>query len=154
MNTIAKTFTMAALTALVLGIAPAAKADNKGCSNITIKGTFAYKGAGSIVSPPEVAGPLAQVSTLTFDGSGGVTSSSGVISQNGNIIPVTETGTYQVNSDCTGTLSVQIAPIGIPASFYFVIDASGTEMQIICKDSGVVLSGIAVRQYPQGDWRQ
>ena len=38
-NTAAKTFAIAAVTALALGIAPTAKADNKGCSNATLKGT-------------------------------------------------------------------------------------------------------------------
>ena len=66
-STIAKTFTFAAVTALALGIAPTAKADNKGCSNATLKGTFAHKGTGFVTAPPAIAGPFAHVSTQTFD---------------------------------------------------------------------------------------
>ena len=51
-STIAKTFTIAAVTALALGLAPTAKADDKGCSNATLKGTFAYTASGFITSPP------------------------------------------------------------------------------------------------------
>ncbi|MBV8834027.1 MAG: hypothetical protein JO108_32915 [Acidobacteriaceae bacterium] len=62
-STTAKTFTMAALTALALGIAPAAKARDKACSNATLHGAFAYLCTGSIASPPEVAGPFVEVGT-------------------------------------------------------------------------------------------
>ena len=49
-SNIAKTFTIAAVTALALGIAPKAKAD---CSEATLKGHhFAYTSTGSIVAAP------------------------------------------------------------------------------------------------------
>ena len=60
-STIAKTFTITALTALALGIGPRAKAADRGCSNATLKGTFAYTSTGSIAAPPEVAGPFVEV---------------------------------------------------------------------------------------------
>ena len=40
-NTIAKAFTIAAVAAIALGIAPSANAQNKGCSNASLKGTWA-----------------------------------------------------------------------------------------------------------------
>ena len=58
-STIAKTFAIAAVTALALGIAPTAKADNKGCSNATLKGTFAHTATGFVTAPPAMAGPFA-----------------------------------------------------------------------------------------------
>jgi hypothetical protein len=141
-STIAQTFTIAAVTALALGIAPTANA--QACSNPSLQGTFVFKGVGVIVSPASVAGPFVDVNTLTFDGQGAATGS-GTVSQNGNIVPVTETGTYQVNPDCTGTYTVLLSPFGFTAHYYFVIDASG-ELQIICTDSGVAFSGTARRQ--------
>ena len=68
--TIARTFTMTAVTALALVIAPTAKADDKGCSNASLHGTFAYTSNGFITAPPEVAGPFAEAGTQTFDGRG------------------------------------------------------------------------------------
>ena len=62
-STIAKTFTIAAVAALALGIAPTAKADDKGCSNATLKGTFAHRATGFVTAPPAMAGPLAGVGT-------------------------------------------------------------------------------------------
>ena len=101
-STIAKTFAIAAVTALALGIAPTAKADDKGCSNATLKGTFAHTASGFVMAPPAMAGPVAGAGTDTFDGNGGITTTA-IVSLNGNIVPVTATGTYTVNPDCTGT---------------------------------------------------
>jgi hypothetical protein len=147
-STIAKTFTIAAVTALALGIAPTAKADDKGCSNATLRGTFAHRASGFVTAPPVMAGPFAGVGTDTFDGKGGITGTA-TLSINGNIVPVTETGTYKVNPDCTGTYTIP----GV-TTLFFVITDSGNEIQGICIDPGVVLTHIFRRQYPAGDWRQ
>jgi hypothetical protein len=146
-TSIAKTFTIAALTALALGIAPTANAA-QACFNASLQGTFVFNGFGFIISPAAVAGPFFDVNTLSFDGNGAVTGT-GSVSQNGNIVPVTETGTYKVNPDCTGNYTVLLSPFGFTAHYFFVIDASGN-LQIICTDSGVAFSGTAQRQFPAG----
>src|SRR5580692_2181171 len=92
-----KTFAIAAFSALVLSLAPAAMADNKGCTNASLQGSFSFLGTGVIISPAFIAGPTASVNALNFDGVGGVTSTVGSSSQNGSIGPGTETGTYTVN---------------------------------------------------------
>jgi hypothetical protein len=152
-STIAKTFTIAAVTVLALVLAPTAKADDKGCTNATLNGTFAQKGTGVITAPPSIAGPMANVGTLTFDGRGAVTGAL-VNSLNGTIVPATEKGTYQVNPDCTGTYTVQISPLGITGHAFFVIDDVANEIQIITTDPGVVVICVARRQFQVGDWRQ
>ena len=141
-STIAKTFTMAAVTALALGISPAAKADDKGCSNATLRGTYAQTGSGVITAPPDQAGPFANVGTLIFDGNGGLTGAV-VASSNGSSSQATETGTYTVNSDCTGTYTVQIAPFGITSQASFAIDSNGDELEIIVTDPGSVITCVA-----------
>jgi hypothetical protein len=67
-STIGKTFAIAAVAALALGIVPAAKAD-KGCSNATLKDTFVHTASGFVPT-----GPLADAGADTFDGDGGITS--------------------------------------------------------------------------------
>ena len=146
-SAIAKTFTIAAVTALVLGIAPTAKADDKGCSNATLQGTFAYTSTGSITAPPALAGPVAEVGTQTFDGTGATTATA-TVSQNGNILQLTITGTYTVNPDCTGTLTLQVSPIGVTVHVFFVIDDSGSEFQAIETGSGIVITRIGRRLRP------
>jgi hypothetical protein len=142
-----------AVVLLSVGITGVAKADNKGCSNDTLRGTFGTSGSGSVISPPAAAGPFTGVLTETFDGKGGYTST-GIISANGAIVPVTGKGTYTVNPDCTGTYTVQLSPIGATGHYYFVLVDSGNGFAVVCTDAGFVFSGSSRRQYPVGDWRQ
>jgi hypothetical protein len=148
-STIAKTFTIAAVTALTLGLAPTASAHDKGCSNATLKGTFAEKDTGFITNPPPATASLfAGVVLETFDGNGKIRAT-GVASLDGNVAPETEKGTYKVNPDCTGTYEVQISPGGFKAHAYFVIDDGGNELQIIVTDPGTVITCIARKQFPK-----
>ena len=157
-STIAKTFTIAAITAIALSIAPTAMADDKGCSNATLKGTFAHIGTGIITAPPAMAGPFAGLGTETFDGNGGVTGNA-TGSFSGNISSATFTGTYTVNSDCTGTMTSLFSG-GFTVHSYFVLvwtpastGNSLSEFHFISTDPGGVETGIARRQFPVGDLR-
>jgi hypothetical protein len=137
-TTSAKTFAITIATALALGIAPWAMADDKGCSEANLKGTFAYTSTGFILAAPipALVGPAAEVGTQYFDGKGNVTFTFNS-SQNGTIGSETVSGGYKVNDDCTGTFTEAETPM-FTASFSFVIDKSRGEFQAICQDSGVV----------------
>jgi hypothetical protein len=152
-SSIAKTLTIAALAALALGIAPKAKADDRGCSEAILKGTFAYTSTGFIVAAPipALVGPSAEVGTQYFDGIGGITFTFNA-SQNGNVGPGTATGKYTVNDDCTGTFT-EATPM-FTGHFSFVIDKSGDGFQAICQDMGVVSTRIGQRPFPGDDWRR
>ena len=149
-STIGKTF---AIAAVALGIAPPAKAADKGCSNATLRGTFVHTASGFEISPPSMAGPIAGVGVDTFDGKGGVTTTAR-LSINGYIppTPLTATGTYTVNPDCTGTYKIS-SPDGT-TTLFLVIGDNGNEIQAICIDPGVVLNHTFRRQFPVGDWRE
>jgi hypothetical protein len=146
-TTVGKLFTMAAAMTLALAIAPTVQASDKGCSNETLRGSYAQTGSGVITAPPDQAGPFANVGTLIFDGNGGVTGAL-VVSSNGSSSPVTETGTYTVNSDCTGTYTVQIAPFGITSNAFFAIDTNGDELEIIVTDPGSAITCVAKKLFP------
>jgi hypothetical protein len=147
-STIAKTLTLAAVAAFVLGISPRAKAD---CSDATVKGHhFAYTSTGSILTPASFAGPYAEVGVQYFDGKGNVSFTFNA-SQNGSIGPGTATGTYSVNDDCTGTFTETSE--GFTSHFNFAIDSNGTQFQAICQDSGVVVTRTGQRQFLKDDWR-
>jgi hypothetical protein len=147
-STIAKTFTIAAATALALCIAPTANAQfvQRGCSNASMQGTFAYTVTGAFVAAPAPLGPYGEAGAQTFDGSGGTTVN-GMSSTNGNIGPATSTGAYTVNSDCTGTFTLQIAP-GITAHYFFVIANNGAEYHAVCLDPVAVITRIGHKLYP------
>jgi len=148
----AHAFALVAAGVAAFGIAPAAKASDKGCSNASLNGTFAYTSTGSIASPAEIAGPFVEVGTQTFDANGNTTAAA-TASQNGNILPLTVTGTYKVNSDCTGTMTLQVAPIDVTVHVFFVLDADGSEFQAIETDPGLVITRVGRWQFPLTDWR-
>jgi hypothetical protein len=150
LNTIfPKTFAIAAGVVLALSVSPTAEAQgfqNKGCSNATLQGTFAYTVTGALVAAPAPIGPYGEAGAQTFDGNGG-TAVSGMSSTNGNISSAVRTGTYTVNPDCTGTFMLQLAP-GIMSHYFFVIDNDGNEYQAVCLDPVAVITRVGRRLYP------
>lgn len=148
----AKTLALASIATLALSVAPTAKAAYKGCSVASLNGTFADKDTGFLTAPNAAPVPFAGVNAITFDGNGNMTAT-GFGSVNGSTGPQTENGTYTVNPDCTGTYAVTIYPGGIPAHAFFVIDDSLSELQIIVTDPNTVITCVARRQFPVGDWR-
>ena len=150
----AKTFTIAVLAALALSVGPAAKAADRGCSNTSLQGTFADKDTGVIYPAANAAPvPFAGVNVEAFDGNGNITGT-GFASAGGSGGPQTYTGTYKVNPNCTGTYSITLSPSGMQAHAFFVIDDHLNELQIVIKDPGTVITCVARRQFPVGDWRQ
>jgi hypothetical protein len=121
------------------------------CSLQTIRGSYGISTTGSIVSAGPI-GLVADVGVITFDGSGGVSQTS-TVSLNGTIIPSRSSlaGTYEVNSDCTGDLSLTLpTPTGpAPSTSHFVIVHNGEELLTIVTGAGRVLSGNAKRQHPR-----
>ncbi len=114
------------------------------CSTETLEGCYATNITGSIVSNGPV-GALADVGVLTFDGDGNVSQVS-TVSLNGQILPGrTGTGTYTVNPDCTGSLTLHFPP-AFESTSNFVIDNHGREIQLINTTAGRVLAGVARKQ--------
>jgi len=145
-STIAKTFASGAVAALVLGLAPMAKAQ---CSVGTLTGSFVRKDTGFVTAPPANAGPLAGVHLVIFDGNGGFTSA-GFSSLNGNVSESTTTGTHRVNPDCTGTYTSQ-SSTGRTGTAFFVIADNGNEIHILPKNPGASLTCIARKVFPVGN---
>ena len=139
--------TLIAVATLALSFSPTAKASDKGCSNASLDGTYGYTSTGTITAPPNIAGPVAEVGTQIFDGRGNTTATA-TLSSNGTIVPLTITGTYMVNPDCTGTFTLQVAPFGITVDVLFVIDDGWNEFRAIETDSGFVITRIGRKLYP------
>jgi hypothetical protein len=131
-NHTAKTLAIAGAMVLSLGLAPAVKAADMRRTNASLKGTFSHMGTGFITG----VGPLAGVGTDTFDGNGGITGTAS-LSMNGTIASVTETGTYKVNPDCTGTYTVSSG--GGSTTAFFVIADGGNEVKAVCMDPGIAV---------------
>jgi hypothetical protein len=134
--------TIVAVFALALTAAPAAKAADRNCSNATLRGTYSDQDTGTIVG----VGPFAGVNVDSFDGKGNLTIS-GWSSVNGSVSQGVETGTYQVNPDCTGTYTVTGG--GLTIDGFFVIAQDGNELQTVITDPGNVINCIARKQFPE-----
>lgn len=147
------TLVMVFATVFVLVILPKAQADeHRGCSNASLQGSFGFTNTGTnIALPPPLAGPIAQIGRQTFDGRGN-THGIGTLSANGNIIRVTVQGTYVVNPDCTGSLTLDVSPFGSTVNVDFVIDDDGAELRALVTDPGAIESLVFKKQFSRGPW--
>lgn len=148
------------LTLPLLAVAllvPAARAQDAGkaaCSNLTIKGNYAFRISGFILSsttPPAVVNYRDGVAITSFDGNGNLHQVDFVI---GNGLPSVnnpsdldqtsgfntgETGTYQVNPDCTGSAEIdfpappagEVALAGAVIKLKFVVSDHGRKINTV-----------------------
>lgn len=135
----------------VLGVATKARAQD--CSNASLRGSFGYTSVGTIVSlPGALPGPFAEVGRETFDGNG-KTQATATLSDDGNTLTATIGGTYVVNPDCTGSMTLNVTfPDGFGTALVhadFVIDEGGAELRAIVTDGGIVESRIYKKQFPK-----
>lgn len=63
---------------------------------------------------------------------------------------MTAEGTYAVNPDCTGSMTLYILPFGTTANFDFVVDDHLAELRAIAADEGVVETRGYRKQFPRG----
>ena len=127
-----------AIVVLLMGLSvlPAA-ADDKGCSDASLKGDYAYSVNGTAITLPP-AGPLAILGKITLDGNGAFSGS-----VNGNIAGVIHledapvNGTYSVASDCTGTLTTNYPGVTIHFNLVLVEGAKGSNAaELVSGESG------------------
>jgi hypothetical protein len=139
-------------TVFVLGIPPRAQAgEQKECSSASLQGSFGFTATGTLFAlPAPFAGPFAEIGRQTFDGNGN-TSATATLSANGNIVKgVTVEGTYVVNPDCTGSMTLYILPFGSTAELDFVLDNDGKELRAIVTGAGTVETRVYTKQFPRG----
>ena len=126
----------------------------KECSNATLRGSFGYTSTGTLLDtipglPAPFAGPFAEVGRQTFDGKGN-TDATATLSANGNIVRVTVQGTYVVNPDCTGSMTLYVSPLGATVNLDFVIDDDGAELRAIVTEAGAIESRVYTKQFSRG----
>jgi hypothetical protein len=133
---------IAAMTLLICMSGAGYAQNGNGCGNWSLQGTFVFTITGQILAPAAAAGPVSGVALTTFDGGGNLTQVDHVV-HNG-MSPVENwrpaTGSYQVNSDCTGTFSFFPAPTvaadNSPAiRVYFAISDGGKQVHAVVSGS-------------------
>jgi len=117
-NTIWKATFSAATALLALG---AAWANDNGCTNATLRGTYAFTLSGQILNADGTTTSRNGIALTNFDGAGNLTQVDYVMSVTPEHNPpggldtapafrTNETGTYTVNPDCTGSAEIDMPP--------------------------------------------
>jgi hypothetical protein len=139
-----------------------ARADDFGCSNATLQGEYAF-GVTSYQSP---SGPPTVVAGVKFfDGKGKLTQRD---YQGDNLAgddfapPGREKGTYQVSSDCTGSMVINLNAFGVPPvttqggviNIKFVISDGGRHIhEVVSGFTPPGASGPIPTQTSADDWK-
>jgi hypothetical protein len=88
----------------ILGIPAAAQAGESSCSLSRAAATWTFTDGGTVIG----VGPRVAFGKFTLNASGKLLNGVATSSLNGAIADETFYGTYTVNSDCTGTISIEI----------------------------------------------
>jgi hypothetical protein len=144
------TLVIAFATVFVLDILPSlrtgAQADERReCSNASLQGSFGFTSTGTLLAlPAPLAGPFGEIGRQSFDGEGN-TDATATLVANGNLRRVTWVGTYVVNPDCTGSMTLLVSPLNATVNLDFVIDDNGAELRAIA--TGNVTGNTETRVY-------
>jgi hypothetical protein len=105
------------------------------CTNLGVKHTYSLQGTGLVIG----LGQVAVEGQLALNGTGKITGTA-TLSLNGAISSgVSVTGTYQVNSDCTGTAT--ITPSGMSTmNFNAVVVDADKELLLLETDNNTIVS--------------
>ncbi len=124
------------LFTLALAASSTLTAHASACSNMTIKGTYAFTIHGTVFLPNGFTLLIDGLAKPTFDGNGNSTQLDAVAA-NGNVPPGwrVSTGTYSVNPDCTGTFTVSNGDQK-PIDGQFIIAQSGNTIREMVTDPG------------------
>jgi hypothetical protein len=127
-------------TILVLSLAPALVAeDHHGCSYASVAGHYGYTTNGT----RNGVGLIAGAGIVTLDRNGNVTDGKQTVSFAGTIADETFSGTYIVNSDCTGSTTLVVASPIAPrtSNLDLVWDDDSSQFRLIFTNAGTIITG-------------
>ena len=133
------------LALLALSSVRASVSEASGCTNASIAGAYGLTATGALFGPNSTRSGIALVGRTVYDGQGGL-SGTQTDSIDGSIERVTLTGTYAVQSDCTGSETFTFRPSGEVVHADFVVVAQSHAILFIDTDSGTMLTVTATRQ--------
>ena len=125
-----------------------AQSNSAACKNALIAGNYAFTVQGTKLAGAGPTGPMVGVAMTQFDGKGGL-SQIDTVTIDGEVAAdwthTRATGTYSVNSDCTGTFTINFTD-GRPAVVTnFVVSDNGNEIDTVVisagGDQGILATG-------------
>jgi hypothetical protein len=130
-----------ALVLLTLGALGSgyAQSESPACNNKLIAGNYGFTVQGNKLGGQGPTGPQVGVAMTEFDGKGGLTqidtvTISGVVVADFTHTPAT--GTYTVNSDCTGTFTINFTDGRPPVAANLVVVEGGFEIDTVVISAG------------------
>ncbi len=106
----------------------------------TMKGTHGFIYSGTLAG----IGPIASAGPILFDGRGHLSADYNV-TINGTLFQGSFTGTYTVNANGTGTVTLKLPKLGIQSHGSFVIVNDGNETFFTSTDPGQTITGVTKR---------
>jgi len=131
-----------ALALLMLGALESGYAQSESlavCNNRLIAGNYGFTIQGNKLGGQGPTGPQVGVAMTEFDGRGGLTQID-TVTVNGEVVAdfthTPATGTYTVNSDCTGTFTINFTDGRPPVAANFVVVENGLEIDTVVVSAG------------------
>jgi hypothetical protein len=130
--------------ALFFATSSAVTAHPNECSNLSIKGAYAFTIHGQILTP-NAALIVDGIAKTTFDGNGNLTQVDAV-AVSGNLSEIWRpgTGSYALNSDCTGTMTI-FNQNQAPLHLAIIVSHSGDLIHTVVTDPGFAVTSDAER---------
>lgn len=106
-------------------------AEAGGCGNSSLSGSYGFSISGTAIDPSsggteEIIG----VAMTQFDGRGGLTQVDNIHGAlSGTVTDRSGSGTYQVNPDCSGTMTLNVPGIPFPIQLRIVVVDKGHEVR-------------------------
>jgi hypothetical protein len=132
---------VAALLPLILAALGSgyAQSEAPACSTKLLAGNYGFTIQGSKLVGPGPTGPQVGVAMTEFDGKGGLTQIDAVTIGGEVVADFTHTpatGTYTVNSNCTGTFTIDFTDGRPTVTTNFVVVDSGLEIDTVVVSAG------------------
>jgi len=145
-NLIARTILAAVGIALSITMALPAQATQ--CSLANVAGSYGYTANGFIAIGPSSFVPVAAAGRITFDGNGLVTGTQTRVVA-GSSLDETYSGTYSVNSNCTGSFTVLVEPDTRTSTVDLVWTNNANGASAVFTTPGFILTATAQRISPR-----
>jgi hypothetical protein len=125
-----------------------AQSDSPACKNKLIAGNYGFTIQGNKLGGQGPTGPQVGVAMTEFDGKGGLTQID-TVTVSGEVVAdfthTPATGTYALNSDCTGTFTINFTDGRPPVVANFVVVEGGSEIDTVVisagGNQGIIASG-------------
>jgi hypothetical protein len=145
---------MIACGLLASGPSAMAERDDQTCSNRTLSGDYGnFNSEGVLIGTPGLPqeAQFRSVGVYHFDGNGNFTGVEHTVI-NGTPLELDWTansGTYSVNSNCTGTMVLNTPNSPVPLSLFFVVVRQGREFHTVLNASAIAGTWIKVGESPR-----